>query len=215
VTAETRSAKNNDVWELKRADKLDLIMNQSGGVERVAAFGQARLEKNAGSESRKLSGGELIAWVDAKGDVDRVEASDGASLDARDGDRITHLTAPKIRINPNGTIVTEGASIAVSADSRITGRDFNIEQGEELSTFTTSLPAKVETQRPGAPTRQMWAERSTTAKIDGKTNRLISLVSVGSVKFIDGDRHGWRRHGFPRRVCQCHRSENRGLRKSN
>jgi LPS export ABC transporter protein LptC/lipopolysaccharide transport protein LptA len=190
VVAEIRSSKNDEVWELKRAEKMDLFMTETGGIDRVTALGDARLEKRAESESRKLSGGALMAWVDGHGDVERVEASEGARLEAGAGDRVTHLTAAgKIRIDPSGTIRTEGASTMDSADSKITGRDFVIEQGD-ISTFATLFPANVETRRSGAPPRSMQAEQSTTARIDGKTNKLISLVSIGSVQFTDGDRRG-------------------------
>ncbi|HEX4997731.1 MAG TPA: LPS export ABC transporter periplasmic protein LptC [Terriglobia bacterium] len=189
VTAESHSVDGAEVWRLERADRLDLAMSGSGAVERAAAFGQALFEKRAASGVRSLTAGSIVSWVDARGEVERIEASESARLEDRNGERLTRLTGEKIHIQPSGAILTEGASLLDSGDTTVVGRTFRIEQGD-IATFTTVFPATIDTKRPGAPARHMRAEQSTTGRMDGKTNRLLGVVAIGNVQFTEGDRRG-------------------------
>jgi lipopolysaccharide transport protein LptA len=92
------------------------------------------------------------------------------------------LSSNRIRVTALGVVLTEADSVLNLGESRITGRDFEIHQGDIVTFDTRNRATLVSGGRVTAADR-------TEARFDSKTNLLIGLVQTGNFDFREGTRH--------------------------
>jgi LPS export ABC transporter protein LptC/lipopolysaccharide transport protein LptA len=173
VTAESRSQSGREISKL-RADWMEAIMSSAGTPERLNARGNVEVEKIAGDIHQTLSGNEIDTTL-KDGKVDVLNARQNAHLVF--GTDQT-LDSSEIWTNGAGSVHTADRSVLKVGDSTIEGREFVIENGENIVTFNTDHPATL--KKPG---NQESASDQTRASFDSRTNMLVSLVQTGHFQF--------------------------------
>jgi len=166
-------------WKL-RSGSVQAAISAKGIAERVVAQTNVELEKIARDSNLDLTGAEVEAHMTNGGQVSLIEARSNARMKFAD-DRF--LTSNKIVSNPNGGVVTEGDSVLQIGDSRITGRTFDIQNGD-ITTFRTANRATLNSNG-----RETTGDR-TDATFDSHTNQLVSLNQTGHFRFKEAERQG-------------------------
>jgi LPS export ABC transporter protein LptC/lipopolysaccharide transport protein LptA len=179
VSGETQPNGAPDRWKFQ-AGWFDAVISQGGAIERVKTRGNVQLEKS-GEAKQRLTGDEMdTTFQDGK--IDHLEARDNAQM-LLGSDQT--LAAPTIWTNAVGSIQTNGKSTLTVGDSTIDGRDFVIENGKDVVTFTTSHPATLTKARD-----QVSSSDQTRARFNSQTNMLIELIQSGNFQFQDPERRG-------------------------
>jgi len=166
-------------WKLQSASMITQFSG-TGIAKNVLAQTGVQVEKFAQDGNLDLSGEEVEAHMTDAGLVDVVEARGHASMKFGD-DRL--LTSNKIVTNTTGGMVTEGDSNLQVGDARLTGRAFDIQNGDLITLRTPNRATLI------------WNARETTgdkteATFDNRTNQLVSMIQTGHFGFKETDRHG-------------------------
>jgi LPS export ABC transporter protein LptC/lipopolysaccharide transport protein LptA len=183
VTGESRPAQPapaNDAWKL-RAGWLEAAISPSGNAERVKTRSNVELDKIARDTQQRLTGGEIDAQLNDAGRVETVEARQNARMIL--GSDQT-LESNVIRSDAAGSVQTFDTSVLKLGDSIIQGREFTIQNAEDIVTFSTMRRADMK-----SGDRLSSADR-TNARFDGRTNMLIELVQTGNFQFRDPQYQG-------------------------
>ncbi len=173
VTAGSQVQPGHEAWKL-RAQWIEAAISAEGNVERVKTRGNVELEKIAGGAHQRLTGDEIDATLDA-GRIDMIEARQNAQM-VLGSDQT--LQSNQIWTNAAGSIRTTGNSSLTLGDSTIEGREFEIENGEDLVTFTTPRRASLKKSAD-----QESSADQTRARFDSRTNMLQELVQTGNFQF--------------------------------
>jgi len=173
VTAESQSQTANESWKL-RAEWLEAIISHDGTAERVKTRGNVEIEKMGGEKYQRISGAE----VDTKlkdGKVDTLQARENARM-VLGSDQT--LESSEIWTNAAGSVQTTDNSVLKVGDSTIEGKDFMIENGENVFTFNTIRRATLKKED-----GQESSSNQTRARFDNRTNTLEELVQNGDFHF--------------------------------
>jgi LPS export ABC transporter protein LptC/lipopolysaccharide transport protein LptA len=173
VTGESHPPMTGETWKI-RAGQFDATISPAGYAERVVTRDNAEIEKNARDTRQLLSGAEIDATLNA-GKVDVVQAKQTARM-IMGSDQT--LESSEIWTNASGSVQTKDKSVLKFGDSTIEGREFSIENGEEVVIFTTARRA---TLKKG--TDQESSADQTKARFDNRSNMLIDLVQKGNFQF--------------------------------
>ena len=173
VTGESRSATRNEAWKL-RAGWLEAVMSEAGTAEHVKTRGDAEIEKLVGDPHQLLSGSEIDADL-KDGKVDVIEARQNARMVFGPDQS---LESSRIWTTPAGTVQTADSSVLKVGDSTIQGREFVIENTEDVVTFTTTRRATLK-----KADGQESSSDQTRARFENRTNMLLELVQRGSFEF--------------------------------
>ena len=173
VTGESHPAPGQETWKI-RTDVFDATISPAGYAESVKTHGNAEVEKIAGGATQRLTGAEIDTALKA-GKIDIVQARQNARM-VMGSDQM--LESSEIWTNPSGSIHTVDKSILKVGDSTIEGRDFTMENGEDVVIFSTSRRA---TLKKG--TEQESSADQTSARFDNRTNMLLDLVQTGNFLF--------------------------------
>ncbi len=179
-----------------RSDWLQSDLTAEGKPEHVLARGDVVAENKATGEDKSLggtlSGPEVETWLNEMGRPETIEARQHPKFQS-DSDKVTVTAENRIHIDYGPrSIKTEGESSFTSETNSINGRDFLIttagEKDEEknVRVFSTSYRAILES------TDMTTVADKTTARIDGATNKIVSLEQTGKVSLEDrkGKRSG-------------------------
>ena len=180
VTAESRSQAGNDVWKV-RAGWIEARMSSNGNAEHVKTRGNVELDKTAGDTHQRLIGSEIEAQLNAAGKVDIIEARQNARM-VLGMDQT--LESNEIRSDAAGSVQTFDTSVLKLGDSTIQGREFTIQNAEDIVTFSTPRRADLK-----SGDRLSSGDR-TSARFDGRTNMLLELVQTGNFQFRDPQYQG-------------------------
>jgi lipopolysaccharide transport protein LptA len=173
VTGESHPVPGNDTWKI-RSEAFDATISPAGYAEHVKTRGNAEVEKIAGDTKQRLTGAEIDASMN-EGKIDVVQAHQNARMTM--GSDQT-LESSEIWTNRSGSIRTEDKSVLKVGDSTIEGRDFTMENGEDVVIFNTNRRA---TLKKGNE-QESSADR-TNARFDNRTNMLIDLLQTGNFVF--------------------------------
>jgi LPS export ABC transporter protein LptC/lipopolysaccharide transport protein LptA len=173
VTAESQSSTANESWKL-RAAWLEAILSQDGTAERVKTRGNVDIEKMGGEKYQRISGAEIDTTL-KDGKVDTLEARQNARM-VLGSDQT--LESSEIWTNATGSVRTTDSSILRVGDSTIEGKDFVIENGENVFTFNTVRRATL--KKEGG---QESSSNQTRARFDSHSNTLQELVQTGDFYF--------------------------------
>jgi lipopolysaccharide transport protein LptA len=173
VTGESHPAPGNDTWNI-RSDVFDATISPAGYAEHVKTRGNAQVEKIAGDTRQRLTGAEIDASLN-EGKIDVIQAHQNARM-MMGSDQT--LESAEIWTNRSGSIRTEDKSVLKVGDSTIEGRDFTMENGEDVVIFSTNRRA---TLKKGND-QESSADR-TNARFDNRTNMLIDLLQTGNFVF--------------------------------
>jgi len=173
VTAESQSQVGHDLWKL-RAGWMETIVSEAKNAERVRARGNVEIEKISPDTHQRLSGGNIDTKL-KDGKVDVLEARQNARMDLASNQT---LESSAISTNAAGSIQTMDNSVLKIGDSIIEGRDFAIENGEDIVTFSTVRRATL--KKEGG---QQSSSDQTRARFDSRTNTLLELVQNGNFVF--------------------------------
>jgi lipopolysaccharide export system protein LptA len=180
VTAESRSQSGSDVWKV-RAGWIEAAISPNGNAERVKTRGDVELDKIAGDTHQRLTGGEIDAKLNEAGKVDTIEARQNARM-VLGSDQI--LESNEIRTDAAGSIQTFDTSVLKVGDSTIQGREFTIQNAEDLVTFSTPHRAEMKSGD------RLSSGDHTNARFDAHTNMLLDLVQTGNFQFRDPQYQG-------------------------
>jgi lipopolysaccharide export system protein LptA len=180
VTAESQSQQGHEVLKV-RSDWLEAAISPAGNAERVKTRGHVELEKIAGVTKQRLTGNEIDAQMNDAGRIDAIEARQNARMDL--GMDQT-LESNIIKSDGAGSVQTFDTSVLKLGDSTIRGREFTIQNAEDIVTFSTPKPAELKSDQ-----RVSSADR-TNARFDGRTNMLIDLTQSGNFQFRDPQYQG-------------------------
>ena len=180
VTGESQPAPANDAWKV-RAGWLEAAISPSGNAERVKTRGNVELQKIARDTQQRLTGREIDAQLNEAGRVETIEARQSARMIL--GSDQT-LQSNVIRSDAAGSVQTFDASVLKLGDSIIQGREFMIQNAEDIVTFSTLRRADLK-----SGDRLSSADR-TNARFDGRTNMLLELVQTGNFQFKDPQYQG-------------------------
>jgi LPS export ABC transporter protein LptC len=172
VTAEARTQTGGDSWKL-RADWLEVTLSQAGAAESLKTRGNVDIEKTAGEMHQRLTGNEVDMSLN-DGKVDVLQARQNARMVL--GTNQT-LEASQIWTNATGSVRTTDNSVLKVGDSTIEGKDFAIENGDTVVTFSTSHTASLKKEGQESSSDQ------TRARFDSQTNSLLELVQTGNFRF--------------------------------
>jgi LPS export ABC transporter protein LptC/lipopolysaccharide transport protein LptA len=173
VTGESHPVPGNDTWKI-RSDTFDATISPAGYAEHVKTRGNAEVEKIAGDMRQRLTGAEIDAAM-SEGKIDMIQAHQNARMVM--GEDQT-LESSEIWTDRNGSIRTVDKSTLKVGDSTIEGRDFTMENGEDVVIFSTDRHA---TLKKGD--EQESSADQTNARFDNRTNMLIDLVQRGNFVF--------------------------------
>jgi lipopolysaccharide export system protein LptA len=173
VTGESHPVPGNDTWKI-RSDVFDATISPAGYAEHVKTRGNAEVEKIAGDTTQRLTGAEIDAAM-SEGKIDMIQAHQNARM-VMGADQT--LDSSEIWTNRNGSIRTADKSTLKVGDSTIEGRDFTMENGEDVVIFSTDRHA---TLKKGS--EQESSADQTNARFDNRTNMLIDLVQRGNFVF--------------------------------
>jgi lipopolysaccharide export system protein LptA len=180
VTGESQPAPASDAWKV-RAGWLEAAISSSGNAERVKTRGNVELQKIARDTQQRLTGGEIDAQLNDAGRIETIEARQGARM-ILGADQT--LESNVIRSDAAGSVQTFDTSVLKLGDSIIQGREFMIQNAEDIVTFSTLRRADLK-----SADRLSSADR-TNARFDGRTNMLIELVQTGNFQFRDPQYQG-------------------------
>ncbi len=180
VTAESHAQSSHDSFKIAAA-WLEATMGPDGNAQRVKTKGNVVLEKIAGDAQQRLSGGEIDAKLNDAGRVDLIEARQNARM-IFGADQT--LESNEIHSDAAGSVQTFDASVLRVGDSTVRGREFSIQDNEDVVTFSTSRRADLK-----SGDRLSSADR-TNARFDGRTNMLVDLVQAGNFQFRDPQYQG-------------------------
>lgn len=189
VTMENGASMESRSMAMK-SDWLQSELTPEGKAQHVLARGSVVAKSTSTDDkslSGTLSGPEIETWLNELGRPDVIEARQHPEFESGDKGTLTAENTIHIDYGPR-SIKTAGASKFTSDTNSITGRDFLITSDEKRNdrVFTTSSRATLE-----SPDMTTDAD-STTARIDGATNKIVSLEQAGKVTFKEkkGERHG-------------------------
>ncbi len=180
VTAESRSQAGRELWKI-RAAWMETAVSSNGTAERVKTRGNVELEKISGETHQRLTGSEIDAQFNEKGEAEIIEARQNARMVF--GPDQT-LESNVIRSDAAGSVQTFDTSTLRLGDSTIQGREFTIQNAEDIVNFNTLRRADLK-----SGDRLSAADR-TTARFDGHTNMLLELVQSGNFQFRDPQYQG-------------------------
>ena len=180
VTAESRSQAGRELWKI-RAAWMETAVSSNGTAERVKTRGNVELEKISGETHQRLTGSEIDAQFNEKGGAEIIEARQNARMVF--GPDQT-LESNVIRSDAAGSVQTFDTSTLRLGDSTIQGREFTIQNNEDIVNFSTLRRADLQ-----SGDRLSAADR-TTARFDGHTNMLLELVQSGNFQFRDPQYQG-------------------------
>ena len=169
VTAESQSSTTNESWKL-RAAWLEAILSPDGTAERVKTRGNVDIEKMGGEKNQRISGAEIDTTL-KDGKVDTLEARQNARM-VLGSDQT--LESSEIWTNATGSVRTTDSSLLKVGDSTIEGKDFVIENGENVFIFNTVRRATL--KKEGG---QESSSNQTRARFDSHSNTLQELVQTG------------------------------------
>ncbi len=173
VTAESRPETGHQEWKV-RSDWMEATMSEAGTPDQVRTRGNVEIEKIAGDLRQHISGNEIdTKFKDGK--VDTLEARQNARMIL--GSDQT-LESSQIWTNATGSVKTADSSVLKVGDSTIQGKEFVIENGETIVSFSTVRPATLKK----ADGQESSSDR-TRAKFDNRTNMLLELVQTGNFQF--------------------------------
>ena len=185
VTGESQSQERRETWKL-RSGWLEATMAPDGTVDTVKTRNDAELEKVAADAHQTLNGNEIDTTL-KNGKVDVIEARQNARM-VMGADQT--LESSQIWTNAVGSVQTKDRSVLKVGDSTIEGRDFTIENGEDVVTFNTPRHATMK-KLDG----QESSSDQTRASFDSRTNMLIELVQSGNFQFRTPDYYGHAQNG--------------------
>jgi lipopolysaccharide export system protein LptA len=180
VTAESQTQSAHDVFKVA-ASWLEATIGSNGNAERVKTRGDVTLEKIAGDAQQRLTGGEIDAKLNEAGRVEIIEARQNARM-IFGADQT--LESNEIHSDAAGSVQTFDASVLKVGDSTVRGREFAIQDSEDVVTFSTLRPADLKSGE-----RLSSADR-TNARFDGRSNMLLDLVQTGNFQFRDPQYQG-------------------------
>jgi LPS export ABC transporter protein LptC/lipopolysaccharide transport protein LptA len=180
VTAESQGQSAHDVFKTAGA-WLEATMGSNGNAERVKTRGDVVLEKITGDAQQRLSGEEIDAKLNETGRVEIIEARQNARMIF--GSDQT-LESNEIHSDAAGSVQTFDASVLKVGDSTIRGREFAIQDNEDVVTFSTSRRADLKSED------RLSSADKTSARFDGRTNMLLDLVQTGNFQFRDPQYQG-------------------------
>ena len=180
VTAESQSQSAGELWKV-RAGWMEAAISSNGSAERVKTRGNVELEKISGDVHQRLTGGEIDAQFNEQGRAEMIEARQNARM-VLGMDQT--LESNIIRSNAAGSVQTFDTSVLRLGDSTIQGREFTIQNSEDIVTFDTSRRADLK-----SGDRLSTADR-TSARFDSHTNMLLELVQTGNFQFRDPQYQG-------------------------
>ena len=180
VTAESHAQSAHDAFKIAAA-WLEATMGPDGNAQQVKTKGNVVLEKIAGDALQRLTGGEIDAKLNDAGRVELIEARQNARM-TFGADRT--LESNEIHSDAAGSVQTFDASVLRVGDSIVRGREFSIQNNEDVVTFSTMRRADLKSGE-----RLSSADR-TNARFDGRTNMLLDLVQTGNFQFRDPQYQG-------------------------
>jgi LPS export ABC transporter protein LptC/lipopolysaccharide transport protein LptA len=173
VTAESRPPNGGDLWKL-RADWLEVTLSQAGTAEWLKTKGNVDIQKIAGQAYQRLTGNEIdTSFKD--GQVDVIHARQNARM-VMGADQT--LESSQIWTNAAGSVRTTDNSVLKVGDSTIEGKDFSIENGDTVVTFSTVRRAILKKEG-----EQESSSDQTRARFDSRTNNLLELLQTGNFRF--------------------------------
>jgi lipopolysaccharide transport protein LptA len=178
--AESQAQSAHDLFKVAAA-WLEATMGPNGNAELVKTRGNAVLDKITGDAQQQLTGGEIDAKLNDAGRAELIEARQSARMIF--GTEQT-LESDEIHSDVSGSIRTFDTSVLRVGDSTIRGREFSIENAEDVVTFSTLRRADLK-----SGDRLSSADR-TNARFDGRTNMLLDLVQNGNFQFKDPQYQG-------------------------
>src|SRR5262249_55148712 len=185
ITGEAHPVPGNDTWKI-RSDAFDATISPAGYAEHVKTPGHAEVEKIAADTRERPTSTENNAAVD-EGKIDTVQAHQNARMTM--GTDQT-LESSEIWTDRNGSIRTVDKSVLKVGDSTIEGRDFTMENGEDVVIFSTNRRA---TLKKGS--EQESSADQTNGRFDNRTNMLIDLVQNGNFVFQTPQYQGRAKNG--------------------
>jgi LPS export ABC transporter protein LptC/lipopolysaccharide transport protein LptA len=174
VTGESHPQGGNETLKV-RGDWLNATISPEGNADQVLTRGNAELEKIAGDQHQRLTGAEIDMTFNSGNRVEVADARQNARM-IMGKDQI--LESSEILTNAGGIVQTRDKSVLKLGDSTIEGREFHIENGEDVVTFDTSRPAVLKKEGD-----QESSADQTNARFDSRTNMLIELVQIGHFQF--------------------------------
>ena len=180
VTAESQSQSSHDVFKIA-ASWLEATMSANGNAESIKTRGGVTLDKITGDVHQRLTGGEIDAKLNESGRADTIEARQSARMIF--GSDQT-LESNQIRTDAAGSVQTFEASVLKLGESTIQGRDFKIQNAEDVVTFVTEHQAELKSGD------RITSADNTMARFDGRTNMLLELVQKGNFHFRDPQYQG-------------------------
>src|SRR5262249_51617567 len=133
VTAESQTQSAHDLFKVAAA-WLEATMDSNGNTQRVKTKGDVTLEKIEGEARQRLTGAEIDAKLNDAGRVELIEARQNARMIF--GPDQT-LESNEIHSDAAGSVQTFDASVLRIGDSIVRGREFSIENTEDVVTFST------------------------------------------------------------------------------
>jgi lipopolysaccharide transport protein LptA len=173
VTAESLSQTANEKWKL-RSDWLEATISTTGTAEKVRTRGNVEIEKIAGNASQRLNGDEIDTQL-KEGKVDLLEARQNARM-AFGPDQT--LEASQIWTTATGSVRTSDSSILKVGEATIQGKEFVIDNGDDIVTFNTLRRATLEKEGGFKSSSDQ-----TRARFGSKTSTLLELVQTGNFQF--------------------------------
>jgi lipopolysaccharide export system protein LptA len=173
VTGESHPQTGRETLKV-RGDWLKATISPDGNPERVLTRGNAELEKIAGDQHQRLTGAEIDTTFNA-GKVDIADAKQNARM-VMGNDQ--NLESSEIWTNAGGTVQTHDKSVLKLGDSTIEGREFHIENAEDVVAFDTPRPATLKKEGD----QESSADRM-NARFDSRTSMLIELIQTGNFQF--------------------------------
>ena len=180
VTAESQAQSAHDVFKVA-ASWLEATIGANGNPERVKTRGDVALEKTAGDAQQRLTGNEIDARLNDAGRVELIEARQNARMIF--GSDQT-LESNEIHSDAAGSVRTFDASVLKVGDSTVRGREFEIQDSEDVVTFSTVRRADLKSGD------RLSSADKTNAHFDGRTNMLLDLVQTGNFQFRDPQYQG-------------------------
>jgi LPS export ABC transporter protein LptC len=174
------------------SDWLQSDLTADGKPEHVLARGNVVATNQSTAEDRSLggtlSGPEIETWLNDTGRPETIEARQHPKFES-DADKVTLIAENTIHIDYGPrSITTAGESSFTSDTNSIEGRDFIITTDDKKNEriFKTASRATL------VSSDMTTVADTTTAYIDGATNKIVSLEQSGKVTLKDakGQRNG-------------------------
>src|SRR5439155_1583381 len=122
VTAESRSQAGRELWKI-RAAWMETAVSSNGTAERVKTRGNVELEKISGETHQRLTGSEIDAQFNEKGEAEIIEARQNARMvfgpdQTLESNVIRSDAAGSVQTFDTSSLFSE--SVTTGAPSRIT-----------------------------------------------------------------------------------------------